>query len=288
MNEFTRRAILGYAAAGCAALALGARGAQHVPIAAELYCVRDDLKRDPAGTLRAIARMGYEAVEFSGAYFEYTADRAGEIRKLLDELNLRCVGTHNSPKYFASTQLERAIELNRILGGKYLIQASAPNTTTEKGWREVAERLNQVAEALRPHGMRTGYHNHAGEFQPVDGKVPWEIIAANTVPDVVLQLDIGFLISVGRDPVECMNAYPGRMATIHVKDYSSEPDRGFKVVFGEGSAKWAEIFRVAETVGRTETYIIEQDATKYPPLETMERCLANLQKLRAAMTEPSR
>jgi len=249
------------------------------PIAAELWCVREELKKDLSGTLKAIAVMGYDAVEFSGAYFDYTLDRAREIRSILDGLGLKCVGTHNSPKYFTGENLPRAIELNSIVGGKQLIQASAPDTTTASAWRAVADNLNRVSEALRPHGMRTGYHNHAVEFQPVEGAIPWEIVAANTSTDVILQLDLGFITSVGRDPVDLIKRHPGRMRSVHVKDYSLEAGRGFRVVFGEGSVKWREVFRATETIGGIEHYIIEQDATYLSPLETMEKSLHNMKRL---------
>ncbi|HEU0142155.1 MAG TPA: sugar phosphate isomerase/epimerase, partial [Bryobacteraceae bacterium] len=99
-----------------------------------------------------------------------------------------------------------------------------------------------------------------------------------TEKSVVLQLDVGTCLEVGSDPVAWIRKNPGRIASIHLKDWS--PDRGYKVLFGEGAAPWKKIFEAAEQTGGVEQYLIEQEGSDYPPMETADRCLANFRKLR--------
>jgi sugar phosphate isomerase/epimerase len=272
-RTLTRRSFL-------AASAVAAQAQRkHVPIGLELYSVRDEMQTDVKNVLRQVARLGYEVVEFYSVYFDYSTEQTKELRKLMDDLKIRCVSTHNSAKFLAPENLSRTMELNHILGSTQIIQASAGRITSVKGWQEVAERLNQVAEKLRPHGMRTGFHNHAVEFQPLEGKLPVDVIGENTVKDVILQLDVGAAVSAGGDPVAFMKRYSGRIASMHVKDWSPEPGKGFRVLLGDGAVNWKEVFRVAESVGGIEYYFIEQEGSDYPSMETAERCLKAMRKL---------
>jgi len=256
------------------------QAARKVPIGLELYSVRKELAEDLFGTVRAVARMGYECVEFFAPYMKWTPSYAKDVRKLLDDLGLRCYSTHNARSAFAPENIDRIIELNQILGARQVIMASAGKVETLDGWKQVADELNRALEKMKPAGMRPGFHNHQMEFRPIEGKLPMEVLAANTEKDVVLQLDVGTCVEVGRDPVAWIRSNPGRIRSIHLKDWSKE--RGYKVLFGEGDAPWKAIFQAAESVGGVEFYLIEQEGSDYSPMETVERCLANYKKLRAA------
>jgi len=276
-HPVSRRSFLS-STASAAMLSAAARGkGKHVPVGLELYSVRNQLKDDLMGTVRAVAKMGYEDVEFYSPYFEWTVDYAKEVRKLLDDLGIRCLSTHNDSKALAGENLPRAIELNQAIGSKFIVMASAGHVEGLDGWKGVAERLNQADEKLKPVGMRTGYHNHQAEFRILDGQRPIEVLAANTSKDVVLQLDVGTCLEVGGDPVAWINKNPGRIRSMHCKDWS--PEKGYKVLFGEGVAPWKKIFEAAEKTGGIEYYLIEQEGSEYPPLETVERCLAAFKKL---------
>jgi sugar phosphate isomerase/epimerase len=99
------------------------------------------------------------------------------------------------------------------------------------------------------------------------------VLAANTVKDVVLQLDVGTCLEVGSDPVAWIDNNPGRIISMHCKDWSPEAGKGYKVLFGEGVAPWKKIFAAAESTGGIEFYLIEQEGSAYPPMETADRCL---------------
>jgi sugar phosphate isomerase/epimerase len=261
-----------------AAGAVAARAAGKYPVGLELYSVRNEFMKDVMGTIRAVAKMGYEGFEVWAPYFNWTPEYAKEVRKLIDDLGIKCYSTHNGANAFAPESVAKAIELNQILGSKFIVMASAGRVDGADGWKGVADRLNAGAEKMKAAGIRAGFHNHAVEWRPVDGARPMDILAKNTGKEVVLQLDVGTCMEAGADPVAWINQHPGRIASIHCKDWAPPP-KGYRVLFGEGVSPWKQIFEAAEKVGGLEYYLIEQEGSDYPPFETAERCLAAFHKL---------
>ena len=276
-DSFSRRSFLALGAA--APLALASPAGKNLPVGLELFSVRDQLAKDLTGTVTAVAKMGYQVVEFFSPYFDWTVDKAKETRKLMDDLGIRCNSTHNGPNAFTADGLSKAIELNKTLGVKYVVLASAGRITGLDGWKQLGDHLSQAMETLRPAGLRAGYHNHQLEFTPIDGKRPMEVLAANTPKDFMLQLDVGTCVEVGSDPVAWIKANPGRIHSLHLKDWAPGADKGYKVLFGEGVSPWRQIFAAAESVGGAEYYLIEQEGSRFPPFETAERCLASYKKM---------
>lgn len=273
----SRRSFLALTAAA-RVLPAGAQS-KRIPIGLELYSVRDQLKQDLPGTVRAVAKLGYQDVEFYAPYYQWTEAQAKDVRKLLDDLGIRCLSTHNGPQSFDAAGISKAMDLNQIVGAKFIVWASAGTVAGLDGWKAVAEKLNQSSEKFHAAGLRAGYHNHQAEFKPVDGQRPIEVLAANTNKDVMLQLDVGTCIEAGSDPVAWINQNPGRIRSIHCKDWSPDAGKAYKVLFGEGVAPWKQIFDAAEKTGGVEYYLIEQEGSAYPPLETAERCLATYRKM---------
>ncbi|MCC7173971.1 MAG: sugar phosphate isomerase/epimerase [Bryobacterales bacterium] len=270
----SRRTFLAAATAACAAPA--AFSAARRPIGLELYSVRNELQKDLQGTVTAVARMGYEVVEFYSPYYSWTPEYAREVRKLLDGLGIRCLSTHNGAASFAQANLAKTIELNSILGCRQVIMASAGKVVGLDGWKGVAETLNRAGEGMKSAGLRAGFHNHQMEFQPLEGSRPIDVLAAKTEKSVVLQLDVGTCVEVGVDPVDWIRKNPGRFGSIHLKDYA--PGKGYEVNFGEGAAPWKQIFQAAEATGGVEFYLIEQE-TSPTPLESVRVCLENYRRL---------
>lgn len=270
-NPISRRKFLAMSAT--LPLAWQLRATAKIPVGLELYSVREALKKDLAGTVRAVAAMGYQCVEFYAPYFEWSESQTKDVRKLLDDLGIRCYSTHNDYSYFASDKLSRAADMNHVLGCKYMVLASAGNDLGLDMWKAVANTLNRVTEQLEPSGLNAGYHNHQFEFTPQNGVRPIEIIAKNTKPSVILQLDVGTCIEAGSDPVTWIKANPGRIRSLHLKEWSPDPGKGYSVLFGEGVARWKEIFDAAESVGGVEYYLIEQEGSRFSELETAKKCL---------------
>jgi len=281
--NFSRRSFLALSAAlpwAFRGIASGTASSNSIPVGLELYSVRDALQKDPQGTVRAVAQMGYKVVEFYGPYFEWSEAQAKDMRKLMDELGIRCLSTHNDEGNFGADKIEHTKALNHILGAKYVVQAWSDPKPTLDGWKELAGKLNAASDTLAPAGLKVGYHNHDAEWKPVEGKRPIEILAANTKRDVMLQLDVGTCLEAGADPVAWIRANPGRIHSIHCKDWSPDPNIAYKTLFGEGKADWKAIFQAAESVGGVEYYLIEQEGSRYPELETARRCLDAFRKTR--------
>jgi sugar phosphate isomerase/epimerase len=281
--SLSRRAFLAMAGAAPFAASAFAQSTR-VPVGIELYSVRGELMKDLPGTVTAVARMGYEVVEFYSPYSQWTVQQAKDVRTLLDDLGIRCRSTHNSPQSIAPENIDKAIELNRTIGSRDIILASPPRVSGEDGWKGFADELAAAAEKLRGVEMRTGFHNHAAEWRPLEsGKRPMDVLAAATPPDVVLQLDVGTALEAGTDPVAWIAANPGRIRHMHLKDWGKGEGRGYTVAFGEGDAPWKEIFGAAESTGGIEFYLIEQEhAGADGELAMARRCLENYRKLRGA------
>jgi sugar phosphate isomerase/epimerase len=282
MNKpsFSRRAFLAMAGAAPFAATMFAQR-KSVPVGIELYSVRGELMKDLPGTVRAVAKQGYEVVEFYSPYLNWTVDQAKDVRKLLDDLGIKCLSTHNGPPAIGDN-IAKAIELNQIIGSKAIILASAGKIAGADGWKKFADLLTAGAEKLRPQGMVTGFHNHQVEWRPLeDGKRPMDIIATGTPKDVVLQLDAGTSVEAGADPVAWIKANPGRIKSIHLKDWGKGEGRGYAVAFGEGDVPWKGIFDAAESTGGIEYYLIEQEhAGADGEIAMAQKCLANYKKLR--------
>jgi sugar phosphate isomerase/epimerase len=279
MNSFTRRAFLGLSAMLPFAWSTRALGkTTSIPIGLEMYSVRDPLKQDEKGTVRAVAQMGYQGLEFYAPYYEWTEAQAKDMRKLLDDLGIRCFSTHNESDYLKPDKIARTRDINGILGSKYVVVASVPEISNLDGWKQVADLLNAADDQLKTAGMHSGYHNHQPEFKQLDGKMPMQVLAANTHHDIMLQLDVGTCLSDGVDPVTWIKANPGRIRSLHLKDWS--PEKGYQVLFGEGIGKWPEIFAAAESVGGVEYYLMEQEGSRLGEMESAKVCLESYKKMK--------
>lgn len=253
-----------------------------IPVALQLYSVREDCAKDLPATLASVAKMGYEGVEFAG----YHGRTSQELRTMLNDLGLKCAGSHLALDTLLGDNLGATVDFNRILGNRYLIVPGLPGerTCSRSAWRETADVFNEVAEALTGKGMLTGYHNHHTEFRQLEGETPWDTFFGNTRCDVVMQYDTGNALYGGGDAVAILKKYPGRATTVHLKPYSQSegkenPDHGFRPIIGDDDIPWSEVFRLCESSGGTEWYIVEYESDLYPPLEAVDRCLKRLRDM---------
>jgi len=279
-TTFSRRAFLATTITTSVAVpAMLSAATRPVPIGLEMFSVRDDLKKDAMGTVKGVGAMGYQVVEFFAPYYDWTPDYAKQVRETMDASGLRCNSTHNGRNMLEAAGLPKAIELNKILGARYIVLAHPGNVKTIDDWKHVADTLNEANKTLASEGMHTGYHNHDLEWHEVDGQKPIELLAASTDKTVMLQLDVGTCVSTGNDPVAWIEKNPGRIRSLHLKDWSA--DGGYKVLFGEGTSPWKNIFAAAESKGGVEYYLVEQEGSRYPEMETAQKCLAAYKSMRA-------
>ena len=302
----SRRAFCAAAGAGVVAVAAGAlsggalarplhaaaltaprpRAPKTYPIGLELYSVRRELARNLPATLAAVSKMGYQVVEFYAPYLGWTIPYAKDVRTQLDDLGLRCYSTHNpSSALMGGDTMAKAIEINQVLGARHIIMASPPpNTTSVEDWTRVSGQLSAASEQLKPHGLLAGFHNHKTEWLPLGGgQRVMDVLAANTPPEFVLQFDVGTCLEAGADPIAWIKSHPGRIRSVHLKDWApgtEAQEKGYRVLFGEGVAPWKQILDAVESVGGVEYYLLEQEGSRYSELETAQRCLATWRKLR--------
>jgi sugar phosphate isomerase/epimerase len=279
-STLSRRTFLSLAAT--LPLAARLRGAAKIPVGLELYSVRNELSKDLFGTVKTVAKMGYEVVEFYSPYYQWTPQMASDVRKLLDDVGLKCHSTHNGADAFAPGGVQKAIDLNKTIGSHLVVMASPGGEIAgADGWKKVADTLNAAQETLKAAGMSAGYHNHGPEWKALDGgKRAMDILAANTSKDVVLQLDVGTCVASGADPVAWINANPGRIKTMHCKDWKAG-EKQYAVNFGDGDAPWKAIFDAAEKTGGIQFYLIEQEAgPENEQFQRADQSLKNFKKLR--------
>lgn len=247
-----------------------------IPIAVQLYSLRDDCAKDLPGTLKAVADMGYEGVEFAG-YYNYAAK---DLRKMLDDLGLVCVGTHTALPTVQGEELKRTAEFNAELGNPYLIvpHVSPDTYGGADGAALLGDTLSRASEAAAEFGARVGYHNHAWEFQALpDGRIPMDLVFENAHPSVILQADTGNAQEGAGDPAPVLAKYKDRAVTVHLKPFAADFSRYF---VGEDETNWQGVFQALEG-GATRYFIVEQERYPEPntPRECVARCLANLKKM---------
>lgn len=278
----TRRNLLKLGAQGSALCLAGraldttfAASTRKIPVALELWSVREEAQKDLAGVLKAVAEMGYQGVEV--AHSDYGVDGT-QWRKLLDQNGLKVCGMHTLVPKIQGENLPKMIEFQKAIGNQNLILAALPkqNMTTVKGLMEAAKLLNDLSEKLQPHGLRIGYHCHAGDFVPAEGKIPWEVLGENTRPEVLLQLDTGNCLEGGGDYLAMLRKFASRAVTVHLKEHGGQPGS----VLGEGTVQWNEVFQICESGTTTEWYIVEEESRKGPEsLDAVRRCIENLRKM---------
>ncbi len=170
----------------------------------------------------------------------------------------------------------RAIELNQLLGNRFLIIASdKQRMSSESGIKELAGILTDAAGKLKPLSMFTGYHAHGFDFTRFGDRTAWDILFSSTPANVVMQMDIGNCANGGGDPIAILRKFPGRARSVHLKDYGGPPGS----VIGEGKADWAEIFRLCDSIHKPEWYVVEEGGKDGFGLEVSRRSLESLRRM---------
>jgi sugar phosphate isomerase/epimerase len=259
-------------------------------IAIQLYSIRADMSKDPLGSLKKVAEMGYEYVEHANyvdrKFYGYSPK---EFRKVLDDLGLNMISGHTvmGPEHWDeskndfSDSWKYTVDDAAVLGQKYVVSPSMDNSMRNKydDFMRYMEIFNKCGDLCKNQGMKFGYHNHAFEFnEKLNNEKLFDIMMRSMDPDkVVVQLDIGNLYNGGAVALDVVRQYPGRFENLHVKDEivaSSGNDKYESTIIGQGIVNAREVIDLATKIGGTEVYIIEQESYQgKTPMECIEENL---------------
>ena len=250
---------------------------KQIPIGTQLWCVRKQLAGDIPGTLNALGKLGYQAVELENAF----GKSGREWKAYLDGAGLKACGFHHRLSELQGDALAASVEFNQAIGNRNLIIRSlAPAVYTSADLlKKTAQDVNDMAARLKAHGMRVGYHNHTTDFGRIDGEYWWNRFADLTAKDVILQFDTGNASEMeGVTPQVFIKRNAGRTISMHVKPFSKKDPNAY---LGSDELDWPAIMTAAETVGGIEWYIIEYEKEGVPPLESLKANLELFKKLRS-------
>lgn len=242
-----------------------------LPVALELYTLRNELKDDFLGTLEKVAEIGYKGVEFAG----YGGFSASELKKYLDRLGLVPTGSHVGIDLLKD-RLDEVIEYSIEIGNKYIV-CPWNKYETKDDFISTAKLLNDIGKKCKENGLVLCYHNHNHEFQLFDGKYGLDLLYENTDPDLVkAEIDIYWVEYAGVNPVDYIKKYSGRLPLVHLKDME-EGTRDFAEI-GKGTMNIKEIIEASQKAG-AEWFIVEQDVCKRPPIESVKISFENIKKM---------
>jgi len=244
-------------------------------IGIQLYTLRDQLKADTAGTIKAVAEAGYQQVEPYG----FPHDAADMIRAAKDN-GLAVNSSHFAWESVTDPTKEGVIPFGKILDGAKEVGLShlvipylhAHNRKTPDDYKRLAARFNTAAEEAKGAGIQLAYHNHNFEFEPMGGgKSGYDILVSELSPDMKFELDVFWVKAGGVDPVALIKKLSGRVSQLHLKDlkkglelpnYGGLPEDSFKEL-GNGSIPMGPIIEAAASAGVAHCHV-EQDQSPDP------------------------
>lgn len=230
----------------------------------QVYSVRNQLKEDFAGSMKKISEIGYKLIEGYGlgldGMFLGTISPA-DYKKTVTDLGMKLLATHCG--YFNHDEASKMIDAAKIAGVEYLIIPYTPGgiRKTIDGYKAVAENFNKIGEQCNAAGITFGYHNHAFEFETMEGQIPQEVLISETEVDLVtFEADLFWATKGGYDPVKLIKKFPGRINLCHVKDATEEKE---EATVGQGVIDFKSIFEAGKKNG-LDYYFIEDERIDDP------------------------
>ncbi|MCJ8014920.1 sugar phosphate isomerase/epimerase [Paenibacillus sp. KQZ6P-2] len=244
-------------------------------IALQLYSIKELTSTDLLGTLKKVADIGYDGVEFAG----YFGTSAAELRNALDSYGLRAAGSHIGISDLTQ-QLDQTIEYSLTIGSPYIICPGLPEEMRESAdsYKRTAEQLDRIGERCKEQGIRFGYHNHGVEFLKFEGLTGLEWLTQYTDPDhLFLELDTYWAEHAGFRSVDWIEAFKERCRILHIKDMKSEQDKR-NIEIGSGIMDFVAITEAGKRYG-VEWYTVEQEEFDIPQLDSIGASLRYLRQI---------
>ena len=274
----TRRDFLkltGGLAAGAVLLPTLASAKKVKNVGIQLYSVRKEMLADAVGTLKALAKIGYKELESARSEKgNYYGLQPKEIKKIAGDLGM----TVRSGHVHVDKDFQRSIDAAAEVGQSYLVCSSLPsNGQTVDNYKKVSETFTKAAEECKKSKIIFGYHNHEYEFEKENGQVLYDVLLDNTDPKLVtMELDLGWVIISGHDPLAYFNKYPGRFPLWHLKDMDGAKKESTE--FGKGEVNILEMLRNSDKSGVKHIFV-EQEEYASTALESMKYDFDYLMKL---------
>lgn len=241
----------------------------------QLYSVRKEMLEDAAGTLIKLGKIGYK--EFESAKSEkgnYYGLQPKEIKQILSDhgMTLRSGHTH------IDNDWQKSIDEAAETGQQYLICSVLPVAgQTADNYQKSAEEFNKAGEQCKKSGIKFGYHNHDSEFEEVNGQVLYDVLLKGVQPDLVtMEMDLGWVIAAGKDPLVYFKQYPGRFPLWHLKDMDVIKKQSTE--FGKGGVNISDLLTHVKQAGM-KYFFIEQEEYTHTAFESMEYDYNYLSKL---------
>lgn len=238
-------------------------------IGIQLYSIRDLVKEDFTGSLQKLSEIGYRTIETAGyqdgKFYGYMPI---EFKKVVKGYGLEPLSSHSS---LSLENIRRSAEDAREAGMKYIVQPSIPQDQRKSldDYRKIADDLNAMGETCKENGLALGYHNHAFEFEKIDGQIPYDVLLTNTEPDLVtMQLDTYWILYGGYQPEAYFNKYPGRFKLWHAKDMVASESRESTEI-GSGIVDFPALFKLKKKAG-LEYVFVEQEEFTMDPWESLK------------------
>jgi sugar phosphate isomerase/epimerase len=259
-------------AAGAMVLPMAACGEPEKTIGLQLYTVRDKISANQQETLEKLAQIGYNSLEAAGYNMNDRTFYGMGPKAFADHVKALGMPLHSSHTVYELDSADTVCEDAAQAGTKYIIYPYLPDQLRENldGYKATAERFNKMGEIAKKHGLKFGYHNHAFEFDQMEGQIPFDLLLAETDPALVtFELDLYWITKGGYDAVEYFRKYPGRFELWHVKDMVESEDEFFAPV-GQGKIDFERIFAEKSTAGM-KYFFVEQDRFRdLDPFESVE------------------
>ncbi|MFJ7976867.1 sugar phosphate isomerase/epimerase family protein [Peribacillus sp. JNUCC 23] len=245
-----------------------------IPVALQMFTLREESSKDFTGTLKKVAELGYEGIEFAG-YGDLTTT---ELKVVMDDLGLRAAASH-IPLIEMEADLTKIIDdQHRIGSNKLVCPYLPPERRTEEDYRELITLLNRFGDTCSKEGITLCYHNHDFELEKLsDGRTALETIFEETNPEwVKAEFDIYWLTRAGQNPLAWIKQYPNRTPLIHLKDMTTDEERFFAEL-GTGGVDIESVLEKGEEAN-VEWWVVEQDRSRRSPLESIEISMKYLKK----------
>lgn len=241
----------------------------------QLYTFRKEMDADALGTLKQIASIGIKKIETARSdKGHYYGLKPGEMKKACNDLGMKLVSGH----VHLDNNWQRTMDEAVISGQEYLICSTMPSDgQTVDNYKRVAEKFNEAGEACKKMGLKFGYHNHEYEFESENGEVLYDVLLNNTASDLVhMELDLGWVVVAGKDPIDYFNRFQGRFPLWHLKDMNLKKKESTE--FGKGGLDIAKFLKNQEASGLKHIFI-EQEEYAMNAFDSMKHNMDYMKKL---------